>query len=171
MISAIAKPSASVPVLLARDLVVMHGANMDDELSFADELMLDDTYWLTDTAVLTRIALETDDDGTVTVGPDTAVGQPGAIIHLDSCLTFMSPEGETSELLVMVEVDPLGNVSAVYGLPLAPLRPKTDYALVGIDREGARRKFAEVACVSFTRGTRITLASGQQRVIEELKVG
>ena len=44
MISAIAKPAASIPVFLARHLVCVHGANEGDELSFADELAHGDTY-------------------------------------------------------------------------------------------------------------------------------
>lgn len=171
MISAIAKPAASVPVIAAEDLTVVHGANQDDELSFADEVMLDDVYWLSETARMTRIALETDEAGQITVGRDTSVGTPGATIHLDCCLTFMSPDGGTTEVLVLVEVDSLGHVTQIFGLPLASLSPKTDYTLVGIDRDGARRKFAEVACVSFTRGTHITMASGAQRPIEELQIG
>jgi len=47
----------------------------------------------------------------------------------------------------------------------------TEYTLVGCDRDSARRKFAQVACVSFTRGTHLTVASGAQVRIEDLKVG
>ena len=53
----------------------------------------------------------------------------------------------------------------------ASLRPRADYALVGIDRDRAAQVFAQVACVSFTRGTMITMASGAQRAIETLEVG
>jgi len=171
MISAIAKAAASVPVFRAADFLVVNGANQDDELSFADELMLDDTYWIADNARLTRLAIETGEDGAITLSPDTAAGTPGAEIHIDSCLTFMSDNGDTAEVLVLVEVDRTDCVAEIFALPLASFRPRTDYRLVGIDRDGAKRKFAEVACVSFTRGTRITMASGAQRPIEELRVG
>jgi hypothetical protein len=56
-------------------------------------------------------------------------------------------------------------------LPLAPLQPRTDYSLDGINRDSARRKFAQVACVSFSRGTHITTMSGAQVPIENLRVG
>lgn len=171
MISAIAKPAASLPVYHGRDLTCMHGANDGDDLTFADELALDDTYWFADSPSQLRLGIESSDQGDITVGEDTATGTPGAALHLDSCLTFMSPEGTTTEVLVLVEVDGNGDVSAVYALPLAALSPRTDYTLVGIDRDAAAHKFAEVACVSFTRGTRITLASGAQKRIEALKVG
>ncbi|MGH1424639.1 MAG: Hint domain-containing protein [Pseudooceanicola sp.] len=171
MINTIVKPAASVPVFRAQDFVVEHGVNMDDDLSYAAELVLDDIYWLAEGAEPTRIALETEDDGTITVGADTGVGTAGATVHLDSALTFMSDDGETSEMLVLVEVDAFGNISDIFGLPLAPFRPRTDYRLVGIEIEHVTRRFAEVACLSFTRGTRITLASGRQAKIEDLQVG
>ncbi|MEL7117662.1 MAG: Hint domain-containing protein, partial [Pseudomonadota bacterium] len=43
--------------------------------------------------------------------------------------------------------------------------------LVWAEPQLARAKFAELACVSFTRGTRITLASGAQCPIEDIRVG
>ena len=92
-------------------------------------------------------------------------------MHLDCALLFMSPDGQTQEALLLVEVDDDGAVSEIYLLPLALLLPQVEYRLVGIDTKTARQKFAQVACVSFTRGTHITLASGEQRRIEELRVG
>ena len=84
---------------------------------------------------------------------------------------MMAGTGQTTEILILVEVDDAGCVAEVYILPLAELTPRMGYALVGIDRENARRKFAEVGCVSFSRGTHITMVSGEQRPIEELRVG
>ena len=171
MISAIAKPAASLPVYQGWVLSCVHGANEGDALTFADELSLDDGYAFAQDAAQVRLAIESSDTGDITVGEDTGTGTPGAALHLDSCLTFMSPDGATTEVLVLVEVDMFGDMAQVYALPLAPLSARSDYTLVGIDRDDAPRKFAEVACVSFTRGTKITLASGQQRQIEDLKVG
>ncbi|MGI3168149.1 Hint domain-containing protein [Pseudooceanicola sp. C21-150M6] len=171
MISAIAKPAASIPVFPARMMICVNGANEGDELAFATELSLDDTYWFSETAELQRLGIASEDQGEITIDEDTGVGTPGASLHLDSCLTFMSPTGDTTEVLLLVEVDMFGDAACVYLLPLAPLAARTDYTLVGIDIEDAPRKFAEVACVSFTRGTKITLASGAQRAIENLSVG
>ncbi|EAQ01832.1 hypothetical protein OB2597_00405 [Pseudooceanicola batsensis HTCC2597] len=171
MISAIAKPSASVPVFHARDLICVHGANEGDDLTFAQELTPDDAYWFADRPHRLRLGIESSASGAITVGEDTETGTPGASLHLDSCLTFMSPDSATTEVLVLVEVDMYGDAAAVYALPLAPMTPRTDYMLVGIDTREAARKFAEVACVSFTRGTKITMASGAQTAIERLAVG
>ena len=83
----------------------------------------------------------------------------------------MSPDGNTAEALVFVELEDGGHVSQSYLMPLAPLTLKTDYALVGIEFDEARKKLAQLASVSFARGTRITLGSGKQTAIEDLKVG
>jgi hypothetical protein len=56
-------------------------------------------------------------------------------------------------------------------MSLANLRPETDYRLVYADRDTAAAKFGDVACVRFARGTHITLASGAQVPIEDLKIG
>ncbi|OWU83921.1 hypothetical protein ATO6_16025 [Oceanicola sp. 22II-s10i] len=170
MTHATPRPAASVPVFRASDIIVEHGVNMGDELSFAAELVHDDIYWCNAREPV-RIALETEDDGTIRIGPGTEVGTTGAVIHLDSCLTFMGDNGETAEVLVMVEVDSTGHVAEIFALPFASLKRRTDYRLVGIDTENQLRRFAEVACVSFTRGTRITMASGMQVPIEDLEVG
>jgi len=161
----------SIPVYSAHSLSVVNGANLGDAISFAAELDLDDTYELRATAKLCRLSVATNPEGELSVAPDTTVGRAGDRLHLDSCLTFMSTQGDTTEILVLVEVDAHGDVEAVFALPLAPILPRVEYTLVGIDTKSARMKFAEVACVSFSRGTHITLASGAQKPIEDLCVG
>ena len=161
----------SVPVFRAEDFVASDGANMGDPISFARELMLDDVYLLDSGAETARLSLLLPDQGTFRIGEDTRLGTPGADIHLDCALSFMCPDGQLSEALLLVEVDSRGHATAIYLLPLTQLRPRTEYRLVGIDTEKQHRKFAQVACVSFTRGTHITLASGEQRRIEDLVVG
>lgn len=82
----------------------------------------------------------------------------------------MGDDSTTYEVLVLVEVED-GALEATYLLPLANLIAEANYRLVGVDRDAATTLFAEVACVSFTRGTHITMASGKQCAIEDLKVG
>ncbi|WP_294621498.1 Hint domain-containing protein [uncultured Roseovarius sp.] len=165
------RPSQSIPVYPAMDFSVVNGANLGDPISFAAELDQGDTYELHKHAQLERLAVLMDDDGRFTIAENSALGRPGAVLHLDCCLTMMAGTGQTSEILILVEVDDAGCVAEVYMLPLAELTPRMGYALVGIDRENARRKFAEVGCVSFSRGTHITMVSGEQRAIEDLAVG
>ena len=171
MTAAAQKPAQSIPVFRASDLTVVNGANLGDALSFAAELDLDDTYELRLNTRPRRLSLVPDPDGSFVIGPDTALGRPGATLHLDCCVTLMSTTGQTAELLVLVEVDGDNHVENVYALPLAPLVPRIGYSLVGIDRQKARQRFAQVACVSFSRGTNITMASGEQKSIEALSIG
>ncbi len=163
--------SQSVPVFVAAQFSATDGANMGDLISFANELILDDVYELAFGAGPARLSLIARDDASFSVGHDTAIGTPGATLHLDSALTFMSPDGTISDALLLVEVDEAGHVAEVYLLPFTALGSNVEYRLVGIDRDGARKKFAQVACVSFTHGTHITLASGEQRAVEDLVVG
>ncbi len=144
---------------------------MGDQLSFAADLMLDDVFRLDQRADPVRLSIATARPGSFKIAPDTDIGTPGATLHLDCALTFMSPDGQTSDAILLVEVDQQGHAENIFLVPLATLAPKTDYRLVGIDTDTAHHRFAQVACVSFTRGTHITMASGEQRPIEDLKIG
>jgi hypothetical protein len=165
------RPSQSIPVYPAVEFSVVNGANLGDPISFAAELDQGDTYELHKHAGLERLAVLMDEGGRFTIAENSALGRPGAALHLDCCLTMMAGTGQTTEILILVEVDDAGCVAQIYILPLAELTPRLGYTLVGIDRENARRKFAEVGCVSFSRGTHITMISGEQRAIEDLAVG
>lgn len=164
-------PAQSLPVYRSADFVVIDGANLDDPLSFAAELLLDDVYELRYAIQPNRLALHAISETKFTVADDTEIGSTGASIHLDSALTLMSPDGQTTDAMVLVEVDETGDINDIYLLPLAPLTYKTNYSLVGINTETAAQTFAQLACVSFSRGTHITLASGEQRPIELLNIG
>ena len=164
-------PAQSLPVYRSADFFVVDGANLDDPLSFATELLLDDVYELRFAAEPKRMALHAISEAKFTVASDTEIGSANAELHLDSALTFMSPDGQTTDALVLVEVDETGNINDIYLLPLAPLSYRTNYSLVGINTDTAAQTFAQVACVSFSRGTHITLASGEQKPIELLNIG
>ena len=163
-------PSQTVPVHLAAQFVVTDGVAEGDGLSFADELVMDDVYQLSPGAERRSLTLRVSPGGRFRVEDGSACGGAGNLVVLDSCLTLMAPDSTTLEALVLVEVVEDG-VEAVYLLPLAALLPGMDYRLVGVDRHAATTRFAEVACVSFTRGTHITMASGKQVPIEDLRVG
>lgn len=164
-------PAQSAPVFRASDIRATDGANMGDTLSFAAELVLDDIYELPYGVAPLRLSLLPSMSNRFTVAEDSETGTPGSALHLDSALMFMSPDGQTQEALLLVEVDQDGSAVEIYLLPMAQLLPQVEYRLVGIDTKTPRRKFAQVGCVSFTRGTHITLASGEQRLIEDLEVG
>ncbi|MFZ5963804.1 Hint domain-containing protein [Thalassococcus sp. BH17M4-6] len=161
----------SIGVFRADHLRVFSGANLGDGMAVAEDLMLDDIYRLSPVASLVPLSLVPRPQPPFRIGADSEVGTPGADLYLDCCVTLMSGAGTTTEALVLVETDSAGGIVDTFVLPLAPLSPRTDYALVGINPDIALQKFAQVACVSFTRGTHITMASGAQRRVEELQVG
>lgn len=160
-------------VFRASDFYVSNGANLGDPISESSDLMLDDIFQLMPDARRWRLSL-TPAEGLshLTIDEGSQLGTVGAEVHLDCCTTLMAPDGTIIEALVLVEIDAQSCViSDTYLLPLADLRARTDYALVSIDTQICRAKFAELACVSFTRGTRITLATGAQCRIEDIAVG
>ena len=163
-------PSKTIPVYPSDAFRVSYGANEGDGLSFAEDLMLDDVYILD--ALAQTISLSLARQGRVNIIADTSeAGISGSHIHLDCTVTLMDYGTKVTEVLVLVEVDAAGHANQVYLMPLAPLEPKVEYRLVGIDTQSADRKLAQVACVSFTRGTQIALATGRQRKVEDLRAG
>ncbi|SLN44450.1 Hom_end-associated Hint [Pseudoruegeria aquimaris] len=165
-------PLQTLPVFRAEAFCVVDGANLGDPIGDASELVLDDTYSLAGGAQKQMLSISEAPDGPFRVSEGSELGVPGHQIHLDSTITLMSPDGTTMEALVLAEVHPEeGYLAEVYLLPLAELAPKVDYRLVGVESDTAKARFAEVACVSFARGTHITLSDGRQKPIEELKVG
>lgn len=166
-------PAHSLSVHGADDFRVVDGANLGDPLGHAGELIAGDVYMLRAGARRLRMALApTAQPGRLAVAAGTECGQIGAPLHLDSAATFMTPDGSTVEALVLVELDPEDStIAGVHLFPLARLRPKVGYSLVALDPQGALARFAETACVSFTRGTRITMATGRQTPVEDLAPG
>ncbi|SIS70765.1 Hint domain-containing protein [Roseivivax lentus] len=165
------RSTQTLGVYRAEHFRVVNGANLGDPVSFADELMLDDLYRLSPVAAEVQLRVLARADAPFSIVAGSELGRAGADLHLDCAITLMSGDGQTHEAIILVETDAEGLAQELYLLPLAPLTPRLDYALVGIDTEGVLARFAQLACVSFTRGTLITLASGAQCPVEELQVG
>lgn len=163
--------SQTLSVYPASDLTVVDGANLGDELGFGEDLQHDDVYHLAECAALQDLRVRQSGPRTLQLAEGTRLGQAGRDTYIDGCITFMGNEGDTVDLIVLVEVDDEGLAAGTYGLPLGQLRPKTDYRIIGLDFATPERRFAEVACVSFTHGTMITMASGAQKPVEELVAG
>ncbi|MQQ07522.1 hypothetical protein GFB49_03565 [Epibacterium sp. SM1979] len=163
--------SLSLPAYRADQFRVESGANMGDNLGVLDDLVLDDVYELRASSVARRLGVAAHHDGQLRLAQDTQLGSAGADLHLDCVVTLMPAHGPNVEALVAVEVDREGMIAEIYLLPLAPLMAGQGYTLVRAERENMRQTLAQVACVSFSRGTHITLASGAQRPIEALQVG
>jgi hypothetical protein len=165
------RPNQILPVFRASALTVIDGVAEGDALSFADELVMDDIYHLNPLAGRLRLALAGDArPGLFRIAPGSEAGVPGRAVVLDSALTLMARDGSTVEVLVLVETED-DAACDIWALPLSPLMAQNDYRLVGIDRHAATMRLAEVACVSFARGTHITMASGAQVMVQDLAVG
>lgn len=164
-------PAHSLPVYRAGAFVVSEGTNLGDALSTADDLLLDDVYALARDAQPERLAVQSTRETHFRVAADSALGTADAALHVDCALTLMSPDGQTTDAIVLVEVETNRSLAAVYLVPLAALASGVRYTLVGIDRDGARDKLAQMTLARFARGTHITLATGAQRRIEDLVVG
>ena len=162
----------SIPAHAAAAVLVETGANMGDPLGVLEDLVLDDVYMLAPSATAPqRLSVASGSDGSFTLADDSELGQPGAALHLDCALTLMAEAGPNVDALVMVEVDAEGLIAAVYLVPMAPLMPQTGYTLLKAERAPARARLAQMASIAFTRGTHITLATGAQKPIEDLRPG
>ncbi|NBT31676.1 MAG: hypothetical protein EBT13_07170 [Rhodobacteraceae bacterium] len=165
------KSVQELSVFTGNRFICTNGVAEGDAISFADELVMDDIYQLLPNSERGNLTLIVNgEDQSFTVAAGSELGGAHRQVFLDCCATFMVPDGSTHECLILVEVEE-GGVAEIYVLPIAPLAEKLDYRLVGIDRHAATSRFAEVACVSFTQGTHITMASGEQRPVEYLQVG
>ncbi len=164
-------PLRTLAVFQAGDVVVTSGANFGDAISFADELILDDVYQISAGAEASLLSLSLI-TGTerFKVSAETDLGTPGNTVHLDCALTLMAPDGTTFEAMIFVEVEDRMAME-IYFLPLAAVKPKTDYRLVGLSREDCMKRLAQSASVAFTKGTHITKADGRQVPIEDLAPG
>ncbi len=160
-----------LPVFISGDFVCENGVAEGDAISFADELVMDDIYEMRGGSTKRQLAVCPGlDEKSFLISNSSMTGTPSNAVYIDSCLTFMAPDSSTFEAVILVEVED-GGVVEVYFMPFTLLEPKTGYRLVGIDRHTATTRLAEVACMSFARGTHITMASGAQVKVEDLKVG
>ncbi|MCA0045284.1 Hint domain-containing protein [Celeribacter litoreus] len=163
-------PEQTLVVYRGCDLKVVSGANLGDSLRHADDIELADSYQLSRYANGARLSIHVDEER-LTVAGGSEICTPGNTLHLDCIATLMGLCGATVEILVVVETDAKGMIEDVLFLPFAPLKHEAEYALIKLDTENVRARLGEVACLAFSRGTRITLANGLQKPIEDLSVG
>lgn len=141
------------------------GVNEGDALLGPDAVMLGDIYALDPQAQPLRLVVLAPENGAQVVAEVSEIGQPGAGVALVARYTLMAPDGDRVEVLLL----DLGPDRAV--LPLAPMVPGQGYALVAIDEGPGDLRLADIMCLSFARGTMITMGDGRQRAIEGLKPG
>lgn len=153
-------------VLDADDIFVSHGANAGDGLMGPDDVCPGDIYQLDDGRSPLRLVVARDAAGQPRVGAGSVVGTPGDAIALVARYALMGEEGDRVEILLLSL--PGGQRLA---LPLSPMAERTDYTLLKVEEAPADTGLADLLCVSFARGTLITLATGAQVAIENLRPG
>jgi hypothetical protein len=158
-------------VFRSSDFTAVAGVARGEEIGVSDDLVLDDVYQLASGAqrVLLTFRL-VGDNRPYQIVDDNKPGGRGRDLFLDTCITLMGNDGSTHEALIFAEVE-LGVLVDTYLLPLDTLREEIDYRLVGNDPKAAPALFSRMACVAFSRGTQITLSTGEQRRIEDLRIG
>ena len=177
------KASYLCHVFAAAEMTVTAGVNTGDALGAPEALCLGDVYELAEAGQALRLAVRDrvgeDADagnflgqsaGRAKVAEGSEAGRPGAALALEARLTFMAPDGGRAELLT-VALAPGSPEMRRYFLPLTPLEPGLDYTLIEAEPDPAPVRLADIASVAFTRGTRITMADGSQRPVEELRPG
>lgn len=153
-------------VFAAADLFVVSGANLGDALDAPEPPCEGDVYELAADAQELHLAVARPDGGAVQqVAKGSGIGQPGDRIELLSQLTLMAPDGHRVELLL------LHLAGARLVLPLSPITPRTEYTLLAVESPAQDLRLSDIMCLSFHRGTRVTLASGAQMLIEKLEPG
>jgi hypothetical protein len=152
-------------VFLADDVFVNQGVAAGDGMGLPDDVCLGDIYWVDPEARPRRLAIARD-GGVQRVASGSEVGCPGDDIQLVARYRLLGPEGEGVEVLLLGVAE-----AGLCVLPLSPVAPRVDYTLVTVDASPEMLPLADLLCVSFARGTLITLGDGSQRAVEALAVG
>jgi hypothetical protein len=159
----------------AAALRAVAGANEGDAIGLGEAALPGDIYRLRRQATPRRLAICDLDSGRQVVADGSDVARPGAGLAIVDCHTLMGPRGEVIEILMLrcedVGEDAGEGDGGLHLLPLATLAPGVDYELIGSAPEVAPERFADIASVSFLKGTHLTLATGAQKRVEELAVG
>lgn len=159
-------PGQACQVLAADDIFVSHGVNHGEGLMGPDEVCPGDIYQLDDQRRALRLVVTREGGQGQRVGPGSAVGREGDAIRLEARYALMGEEGDKVDLLVLCLPD-----GSRYALPLSPMATLTDYTLLRVEPAPEETGLSDLLCISFARGTLITLANGAQTPIETLTPG
>lgn len=159
-------PGHACQVMSAADIFVSQGVNAGDPLAGPQDVCLGDVYQLDSDHRPRRLSVTRGEGRVQRVAAGSEVGREGEELGLEACYSLMGSDGSRVELLLLRLPGDLR-----FALPLSPLAAETDYSLLRIEAAPKDIGLADLLCVSFARGTMITLASGLQRPIEQLISG
>jgi hypothetical protein len=156
-------PSQMCEVFAASDIFVTIGVNIGEGLGALDDVCLGDIYQLASDASAQKLILQRDGDQQ-TITKASAVGRAGAVVRLTARFTMMAPDGDKVELLALTS----GDTDQYWLLPLSPIGAQIEYTLLQMSQPGPEERLIDLLCISFARGTLITLGDGSQCPIENL---
>jgi len=159
-------PGHACQVFRSDDIYVAQGANQGDGLEGPDMVCPGDIYELATDAVPLRLVVTRPEGREQRVAPGSQIGQPGDLVALESRYALMASGGDKVELLLLRLAS-----GERFALPLSPIGTRIDYTLLRIETPPDDLRLSDLLCVSFARGTLITLASGEQKAIETLHPG
>jgi len=146
------------------DLIfVAHGVNLGDGLLGPEEVCPGDIYELDHAGAALRLSLAGN-----AVAPGSQLGAPGDRLEILSRYTLMGDDGDRVELLIL---SLQGRDAGLYALPLSPMGEGIGYQLLKVEEAPDHAALSDLLCVSFARGTLITMADGSQCTIETLAPG
>lgn len=148
------------------DVFVTLGVNLNEGLARLADACLGDIYMLASDAEAKKLILQRSGDGQ-TVAAGSAVGVAGALVTIIGRYMLLAPDGDKVDLLAVQ----IGEQQDHFILPLSPMGANIEYSLVKSEVPQADERLIDVLCVSFARGTMITLGDGSQRPIETLAIG
>jgi hypothetical protein len=153
------RPSQAVQVLSAEALHVIHGVNLGESIAGPDEVQPGDVYHLDEAADPHRLVLNHGKDG-------LQIAETGRLVTCPARYELMSDDGDRVAVLYL---QPQGSDAVI--LPLSPMSSRKTYQLLLVEANPENLGLSDLLCVSFLRGTGITLMSGKQRAIEALVPG
>jgi len=148
---------------------VATGANEGDAIGLSKDVLQGDEYRLARQASTKTLALREGSKTSQKIAAGSEVGYLGDGLSIDACHTVMAPDGTMVELLILTvwgDARP-----ARYFMALGKLQSGIDYVLVSSEADSAPQRFADIACVSFIAGTRVTMSTGAQKPVEDLQEG
>ena len=158
-------PHHAAQVFACADILAIQGANQGDALAGPDGVCAGDLYQLRRVAEPLRLRLRQPVAGGQSVAPGSDVGNPGDPVTLEARYTLMAPDGDKVDLLILTVA------AERVALPLSSIGVGVDYMLLKVEPAPQDLHLADVLCLSFARGTMITLGGGKQTAVETLRPG
>ncbi len=160
-------PAQACLVFSAQVIYVSNGVNQGDGLALPAAVCAGDIYELEDGAEALRLTVSRR-AGAQSVATGSQIGDAGDAVEMIARYTLMGDDGNKVDLLIL---SLSGRDAGLYALPLAPMATRTEYTLLRVEAAPQEVQLADLLCISFARGTMITLANGSQCAIESLKLG